>query len=159
MAPKLFQKPLTATVRERMKAHRAAPPTAQQIASVHRLRPVPSVAEMAGEPAEMGKKKKQRRTLWSDDVKARVVARFLKAKESGEETVEAIVADEGITAASLYAWVKKAKEANGAAPAAGPATPKAKGKGDLKSVTRELSEAMEHVAKLKKQLRKMLGDD
>jgi transposase-like protein len=156
MAPKLFQKPLTATVRERLKAHRAAPPTAQHIASLHRL-PWPKAPEQ--EPAEMAKKKKRARGDYDDDFRAKTVARFLKAKESGEETVEAIVADLGITSASLYTWVRKAKAANGAAPAASSATAKGKGKGDLKSVTKQLSEAMEHVAKLKKQLRKMLGDD
>ncbi len=161
MAPKLLKAPLVASVKERLKAdgqklklHRIAPPTATRIASVHLL-PVsepPEVPEMAG-------KKKIKQKRYDAEFKARVVARALKARESGEETIGAVAKAEGTSEQIIYTWIKQAKASNGASPVEASAKPGRKSAGDLKSITRELSEAMDRVSKLKKQMRKLLGDD
>jgi transposase-like protein len=160
--PKLFQKPLTASIRERLradkaalKAHRAAPPTAQQIASVHKL-PVP-VAPQEEQAEPVAKKQKTKRSF-TPDYRARIVARALQAKETGSESVLAIAKAEGIRDSNIHNWVKAAKKANGATAADDTATEKPKAKADIKSVSRELSDAMQHVEALKKKLRKMLSD-
>lgn len=161
MAPKLYTKPLAASVKERLRAkgapksHRIAPPTAQQIASVHRL-PVPQPV-VEPEPVEpMAAKKKRKK--WSKDEKARIVARALKAVEAGE-AIRGIAAEEGLSDSGLYYWVNQAKgiarKANGA-PTEAVATSKRQ-PSDLKSLSRELAEAMDRVTLLKKRMRKLLG--
>lgn len=154
MAPKLYSKPLAASVKERLRAkgalksHRIAPPTAQQIASVHRL-PVPPVVITELEPEPMAAKKKRKK--WSKDEKARIVARALKAVEAGE-AIRSIAAEEGLSDSGLYYWINQAKQANGA-----PATEEKRKPSDLKSLSRELAEAMDRVTMLKKRMRKLLG--
>lgn len=169
----LLDKPLSASVRERLKdklrthpeaigaslrsvakltGHRIAPPTAQQIASVHRL-PAPSEPVKEAEPVA-GKKKAHKH--YSADYKAKLVARALKAKETGEESIEAIAAAEGIHGTNIHNWIKAAKQANGSAE---PGKPGPKSKSNLKALSKELSEAMDRVSAIKKQMRKLLADD
>lgn len=160
MAPKLLAKPFAATIRERLRAkpsalksHRIAPPTAQQIASVHRL-PVPAVQEVR-QAETMAKKTKIGR--FADDYKAKIVARALQGKESGAESVEDIANAEGIWSTNIHNWIKAAKKANGT-PAETEASKKPK-KDDIKSLSRELVEAMERVTSIKKKMRKLLGEE
>ncbi len=142
----------------RDKAHRIAPPTAQQIASVHRLpvRVEPPEPAPAEEPAEpMAKKTKTGR--FSEEYKAKMVARALQAKESGAESIEDIAEAEGIWSTNIHNWIRAAKKANGTPAEAKPA--KKPKKDDIKSLSRELVEAMERVTSIKKKMRKLLGEE
>jgi transposase-like protein len=152
MAPKLYTKPLTATVKERLRAHRAAPPTAVHVASILRLTARPAPTEHA-EP--MANKKKGKGGRYADEYKATIVARALKARDTGDETIKAIADAESIHETLIYNWLNATKKTNGASPSAATSKPKS----DIKSLSRELSEAMEHVSKLKTRLRKLLGDE
>jgi transposase-like protein len=177
-------KPLTATLEERSAPflsllsdkQRVAPPSSRPVKStpppplprrVHALKPPEGPDRTLVAPPEprkvpdvaAKKKKKKKRPAFDAAFKAKAVARALAARESGEESVRDVGHDLGVTDASIYQWIKAAKAANGAA------SPAAKGRkssgagGDIQSVSRELASAMEHVAKLKKKLRKMLGED
>lgn len=147
---KLLSAPLAATLRERMKAKRqlhALPPPVGPDRSL-----VEGVNGAGVEP--MAKKVRLRKT-YSEDFKAEVVARALKAKETGSETWTDIAKDKGMHLSNIAFWIKRAKEEGGNASNGGSA-PKAKS--DIKSISRELAEAMSQVEVLKKRLRKLLGD-
>lgn len=114
--------PLTASVRERMKdrarvsAHRIAPPTATHMATVHQLpkpvEPAPSVAApVVTEPEAMIKKDKS--GFYTPEYKAKIVARVLKARETGSETMRSILDAEGLSDPLVYKWIERA---NGNAP-------------------------------------------
>lgn len=176
-------KPLTATLGERSPPllsllsdrQRVAPPSSRPVKSTpppplprraHALKPPEGPDRTLVAPPEPRKapevaaKKKKKRTHKTFDAafKAKVVARALAAQESGEESVRDIGHDVGTTDASIYSWIKAAKAANGAAKPADKGRKPRVGGGDIQTVSRELASAMEHVAKLKKRLRKMLGD-
>lgn len=108
----------------------------------------------------MVKKKKQ--ATYTNDFKATTVARALKAKETGEESISAIAAELGIWDANIHNWIKAAKKANGVTE---PANGKAKRKtvdlrgSDLAALSRELTQAMDRVTALKKRMRKLLDTD
>jgi transposase-like protein len=167
MAPKLLAKPLTATVKERVKdkKHRIAPPTA--LAPVYLLpkpEPTEPTAPPKAEPEPVAAKKKKGSNRYTDEFKAKVIARVLKAKESGEETVTAIATDEKVTETAIYGWLKRAREeakgkTNGASTEVVGRKPGRLPKSDMKTLTRELADAMDRVAVLKKRLVKMLTND
>lgn len=155
MAPKLLKEPLVATIKERVKAHRAAPPSAQRIATVHRIlgpEPAPAV-----EPDEPMAKKKAKNARYPVEYKAKLVARALKAKETGEESIEDIAKSEGIHGSNIHNWIAAAKKANGSP---GKTTGKADGKAPtIRSLSKELEEALDRAKAIKKQLRKLLDVD
>lgn len=145
MVAKLHREPLVAAISEHMR--RVAPPTAMAPAMKLRLAVKEDAPSMA---------KKKSRKLQTPEFKAKAVARALQAKETGSETIGAIAKDIGVSEQSVYAWIKKAKEQNAPKPAKG-AEPKEKA--TIKSLSRELADALEKVSAIKKRLRKMLGDD
>ena len=151
MAPKLYKEPLVATIKE-MKLHRAAPPSSHQVATVHKLPVAPEK-----EPAQPVAEKKKGRH-YPVDYRAKLVARALQAKESGEESIEDIARAEGIHGSNIHNWIKAAQKANVA-----PKEAKAKAgdlrSGDLNSLARELAQAMDRVSAIKKRMRKLLGSD
>lgn len=116
------------------------------------------VEQPARKAPEVAAKKKKTRKTFDAAFKAKAVARALAAQESGSESVREVARDLEITDASIYQWIKAAKEANGAAKPADKGRKPRGGGGDIQTVSRELASAMEHVAKLKKKLRKMLGE-
>lgn len=155
----MSSKPLVASIREHTREKkrldklealkRIAPPSTTQIAIVPPDRTYVEVPEVAA-------KKAKRRVRVADDVRAKAVARALKAQETKEETVADVAGAFGVSSTILYKWMQRARaEANGAAVAAGKAKP---GK-DIASVSKQLAVAMEEVTKLKKQLRKLLGTE
>ncbi len=165
MAPKLLAKPLTATVKERIKdkKHRIAPPTA--LAPVYLL-PKPEPTEPTAPPEaepEPVAAKKNKRGRYEADYKAKVVARVLKARETGAETIGAIAEAEGLYETTIYNWLSAAKKdaakSNGASVGATKGKPGPIPKSDMKTLTRELADAMDRVALLKKRLVKMLAND
>jgi transposase-like protein len=154
VAPKLHTKPLVATVKE-AQLHRAAPPSTRQVATVHQL-PVPPVAEPASEKATARPvaKKQVNDVRFTKDYKAKIVARVLKGQDTGEESVPSIAASEELAPSTIYNWVKDAKKAAGVQPKRGDIK-----SADLGSLSRELTQAMDRVAAIKKRMRKLLGDD
>jgi len=156
---------LAASIGERMRADglvkfkRPAPPSAQRIATVHRIlgpKPTPAPAP-AVEPAEPMAKKKKKWTQYTDEYKAQIVARALKGRESGKESVATIAVSEGLHRVNIDNWIKAAKKADGAP---GKTTGKADSKApSIKSLSRDLTEAMSRVVTIKKQLRKLLDVD
>lgn len=152
----LLDKPLSASVREHQhlkdKSRRIAPPTALQMGI--RLVPTPAV-ESVKEPEPVAAKK-TKTGRYTDEYKATIVARALKAKETGEESIEDIAEAEGIWSTNIHNWTKAAKAANGAAK---PESKEAKSKVNLRTLSKELTEAMDRVSAIKKQMRKLLGDD
>jgi transposase-like protein len=118
MALKLLKVPLTASIKERLRAdkaalklHRIAPPTATQVP------PPPDQTPPAEPPAEGSAEsvagKKRHGNRYSDDYRATIVARVLKGIESGEEDVLAIAKAEGLDRSTIYGWIRAAKATNG----------------------------------------------
>lgn len=108
----------------------------------------------------MAKQKKKK--VYDADFKAKAVARALKAKETGEESIEAIANELGIHGSNIHNWITAAKKASGVTE---PANGKAKRKTadlrgtDLNSLSRELVQAMDRVSAIKKRMRKLLEAD
>ena len=117
MSLKLVTKPLAASLKERIEAkksestgHRIAPPSA---VNVEPDRNFVDKASAEGEPVAMKRKEGKR---YTPEYKAKVVARVLKAKDTGNETITAIAIDEKLNETAIYNWLKQAKsEANGKA--------------------------------------------
>src|SRR4030095_205248 len=160
---KLLSKPLTASVKERIKdkKHRIAPPTA--LAPVYLL-PKPEPTEPTAPPKaepEPVVAKKNKRGRYEADYKAKVVARALKARETGSETIGAIAEAEGLYETTIYNWLSAAKKQAPKSNGASTETVKRKSgptpKSDMKALTRELADAMDRVALLKKRLVKMVA--
>ncbi len=101
--------------------------------------------------------KKSKAGRYAADYKAKLVARALKAKETGEESIEAIAKEEGIHGSNIHNWIAAAKKANGTPAEAEPA--KKPKKDDIKSLSRELVDAMDRVTSIKKKMRKLLGEE
>lgn len=105
------------------------------------------------------KKKKGKRTNFTDAYKAKIVARVLKGRKAGTETALSVAAAEGISAGNIQNWLKAAGKVNHRSEKAngkpGRRRPEAD---DLGTITSQLSTAMAEVAKLKKRLRELLAD-
>lgn len=105
--------------------------------------------------------KKDKRGRYDADYKAKIVARALQAKESGSETIGAIAESEGLYETTIYNWLAAVRKSNGAVATSAKGdkvTSKGKG-GDIKTLSRELVEAMERVSSIKKRMRKLLGEE
>jgi transposase-like protein len=166
MSLKLVTKPLAASLKERIEAkksestgHRIAPPSAVNVEPDRNFVDKPPLAVVAPkkEPVKRMAAKKDKRGHYAPEFKAQIVARALKARETGEETIENIANEIGVWGTNIHNWIKAAKQSNGASSKAEKTeVPK---KSDLKTLSRELAEAMDRVASIKKKMRKLLDVD
>jgi|ERR1044071_7596217 transposase-like protein len=169
MALKLLAKPLAASLKERIEAkqrevsnHRIAPPSAVNVEPDRSFVEKPRLVEPpAKEPAKpmaakkMGKGKHGNR--YTPEYRAQLVARALKARETGSEAISGIESSESLPRGTIFNWIKSAQKKNGTpVPAAKADKPR---KSDLKTLSRELVEAMERVTVIKKKMRKLLDVD
>ena len=99
--------------------------------------------------------KKKGRRIFSPETKAAIVREALETKANGG-TMQAVAKKHKIVPTLLTTWVGAAK-ASGSKPSPADPGKKASASGDVVSLSRELAEAMERVAKIKKRLRKLLG--
>lgn len=173
-------KPLTATLGERMpfltllsdKKTQEAPPrrpagTRRRIVDAKELWPPPKPDRQLIAPPEKGPepvpRKKAKRTRYDDVFKAGVVKRALEAKQTGDETIQAIAKDLGISRANLDNWVRRAKTKRPKSKARankGNGSPALPANGtSLSALSRDLDAALANVSAIKKRLRAMLEDE
>jgi transposase-like protein len=113
-------------------------------------RPEQGVAE------SMAAKKEKQSHKYDKAFKAEIVARALKARDTGSESWSDIAKEKGFSLSCIAFWIRAAKDEQGKS-TNGASEHKSKSN-DIKSVSRELADAMSQVEVLKKRLRKLLGE-